>query len=226
MALDEAIYRLVSEGIVPPTLRLFRWSPPAVSIGRFQTVELPEIQEYLNHGYPLVRRPTGGLAVLHESDLSYSITGRVGEEGLPRSPRALYQQAHEALRQALQARGIPLKLYSGVEGQSTAGLCNAVPMRSDLVVHGGEKIGGSAQIRGEGVVLQHGCVHVPTVVNWSQFESEVAVAFKRTMGLPLAEGSLASEEVALANSLVANKYGRDEWNRNGIGCCEEAHGMC
>jgi len=154
--------------------------------------------------------------VLHGSDLSYSISGRVGEGGLPVGRRALYQRAHEALKEALERMGISLELFSGAEEHSAAGLCSAVLMRSDLILQSGEKIGGSAQIRSGNVVLQHGCVHIPCQVNYHQLECEVATAFERTMGLRLVEATLSAEEAALAAYLAERKYNSDEWNLNGI----------
>lgn len=216
MGVDEAIYRLILQDLAPPTLRLFRWRPSAVSIGRFQNIELPEIQLYLIQGYPLVRRPTGGLAVLHGSDLSYSIVGRVDDGGLPVSRRVLYRRAHEALKDALESVGIALDLYSGTEERSTAGLCSAVPMRSDLMLHRGEKIGGSAQVRSGNTVLQHGCVHIPCSVDYSRFEWAVATAFERHMGLRLIQGTLSAREAALAASLAQLKYKCDKWNLEGL----------
>ncbi len=177
---------------------------------------MSEIQTYLEHGYPLVRRPTGGLAVLHENDLSYAIVARVGGGGLSTtSRRGLYRQAHEALMDALGALGVRLDLYSGIEERTSAGLCCAVPMHSDLILHGGQKIGGSAQIRGAHTVLQHGCVHAPTTLGSTRFEKEVSKAFERTMGLHLLESDLSPQEVELALYLIEHKYGRNEWNIDG-----------
>lgn len=215
MAVDEALYKLSERGTIPPTLRLFRWTPAAVSIGRFQPIDLPEIQEHLHKGFCLIRRPTGGLAVLHENDLSYSIVGPLGESGIPTSTRARYRQAHEALMTALNSLGVHLDLYTGAEQRATTGLCSASPMQSDLILHDGKKIGGSAQFKGERAVLQHGCVHTPTPLCHTRFEDEVSAAFERTMQLSFGLGELTPCEQSLAQDLVARKYSRDEWNLAG-----------
>ncbi|MFC2009270.1 biotin/lipoate A/B protein ligase family protein [Chloroflexota bacterium] len=215
MAVDEAMFLLAQRRTQPPTLRLFRWSPAAVSIGHFQDVSLAEVQEYIKHGYPLVRRPTGGLTVLHDGDLSYSIAGVAGETGLSRSPRGLYRQAHEALREALSSLGLRPDLYGGGEQRTLAGLCNAVPMRSDLIVDGETKIAGSAQVRGGGAVLQHGCIHLPAGINLDLFEAAVPAAFENTMDLTLHEAVMSPEETTLAMHLDEHKYSRDEWNCHG-----------
>ena len=215
MALDEAMYLLMKRRAISPTLRLFRWNPTAVSIGHFQDVELPEVQNYMKQGYPLVRRPTGGLTVLHAGDLSYAVVGIPGEAGLPRSPRGLYRQVHEALQEALSSLGLRPNLYSGDEQRTLAGLCNAVPMRSDLMIDGETKIAGSAQVRSGGAVLQHGCIHVPAGIDLDLFEDGVPAACERTMGLSFTEGLLSAAETALATRLKELKYDCDEWNLHG-----------
>ncbi|MCK5212296.1 MAG: lipoate--protein ligase family protein [Dehalococcoidia bacterium] len=215
MALDEAMYLLMKQRAISPALRLFRWSPPTVSIGRFQDVGSVDIQDYVNRGYPLVRRPTGGLTVLHDGDLSYAIVGIPGENGLLRSPRGLYRQAHEAFQEALSLQGLRPDLYSGAEQRTLAGLCNAVPMRSDLIVEGAKKIAGSAQMRGGGAVRQHGCIHLPPGINLDVFEEAVPASFERTMEFSFVDAPLTLEESELAEHLEVHKYSRDEWNLRG-----------
>jgi len=215
MAVDDALYRLMKLRAISPTLRLFRWSPAAVSFGRFQDTDSPELQDYLAQGYALVRRPTGGLAVLHAGDLSYAMVGVPGESGFATSTRGLYRQAHEALQSALTSLGSRPELYTGGEERSTSGLCNAMPMRSDLILAGGKKIGGSAQVRGERAVLQHGVIHVPDGVDIDRLEEEVPQAFERTLGLRFAEAILSPAELELATCLAQQKYSSDEWNLHG-----------
>lgn len=215
MAVDEAMFRLMKLGAIPPTLRLFRWSPAAVSFGHFQDVASPELQDYLAQGYPLVRRPTGGLAVLHAGDLSYSMAGVPGESGFARDARGLYRQAHELLQEALASLGLQPALYAGGEQRSVSGLCSAVPMRSDIILDGDRKIGGSAQVRGGGAVLQHGVIHVPAGVSLDRFEEAVPRAFERSMSVRFAEATLSPSEIELATRLAEQKYNCDEWNLHG-----------
>ena len=215
MAVDEAMYRLMKLGAIPPTLRLFRWNPSAVSFGHFQDIESPELQDYLAQGYQLVRRPTGGLAVLHAGDLSYAMAGMPGECGFARNARGLYRQAHESLQEAFTFVGLQPALYAGGEHRSVSGLCSAVPMRSDLILDGGKKIGGSAQVRGGGAVLQHGVIHVPAGVSIDGFEECVPLAFERNMDVRFAEAPLSVAEVELATHLAERKYSCDDWNLHG-----------
>ena len=84
MAIDEAIMIAVAEGRSPPTVRFYGWTPPCVSIGYAQSMrETVDLDACRAHGYTWVRRPTGGRAVLHVDELTYSITAPQGE---PRSP--------------------------------------------------------------------------------------------------------------------------------------------
>jgi lipoate-protein ligase A len=85
MAVDAALLREAAEGVLSPTLRLYTWSPPAVSLGRFQRPDGIDVEYVRRRGWDLVRRPTGGRAVLHQYEQTYSITlppGVVGGAGV------------------------------------------------------------------------------------------------------------------------------------------------
>src|SRR5262245_17787413 len=73
MALDEAVWRFVAAGAAPPTLRLYGWSPATVSLGRFQDRDGIDEGERRRRGIGLVRRPTGGRAVLHDREVTYTV---------------------------------------------------------------------------------------------------------------------------------------------------------
>ncbi len=74
MAIDEAIMRSVAEGGSPPTLRFYGWAPPCVSVGYSQSVRKEiDLERCLERGYTWVRRPTGGRAILHIDELTYSV---------------------------------------------------------------------------------------------------------------------------------------------------------
>ncbi len=78
MAVDEAIARAVSAGESPPTLRFYGWAPPCVSLGRSQPLGSIDRERCSALGYDIVRRPTGGRAILHTDELTYSICAPVG----------------------------------------------------------------------------------------------------------------------------------------------------
>jgi len=73
MAIDESILRAVAEGAVPPTLRFFGWTPPCLSLGYAQPAGEVDGERLDRLGYGLVRRPTGGRAILHTDELTYSV---------------------------------------------------------------------------------------------------------------------------------------------------------
>jgi lipoate-protein ligase A len=74
MAIDESVLTHHLKGEAPPTLRVFRWSQPTISLGRFQSIEREIVSEVcLDRGVALVRRPTGGRAVYHRDEFTYSI---------------------------------------------------------------------------------------------------------------------------------------------------------
>ncbi len=107
MAVDEAILEGVANGKSPPTLRLYAWDPPCLSLGYAQPISDVDLQALKSHGWQLVRRPTGGRAILHTDELTYSIIGRQDDPRLAGSVVESYQRLSQALLRALQSLGIP-----------------------------------------------------------------------------------------------------------------------
>ncbi|MGQ9730881.1 MAG: lipoate--protein ligase family protein [Candidatus Zipacnadales bacterium] len=161
MAVDEALFRARAEGLVPPTLRLYRWQPPTVSLGRFQELDdRIDMEAIRRRGYGLVRRPTGGRAILHADELTYSVAVR--EDDIPGggSLMSSYRTLSRGIEQGLAYLGIQTgfgqERDSG-QGAALPTICFAKAARCDLVV-GGRKIVGSAQTRSRGAILQHGSI--------------------------------------------------------------------
>lgn len=163
MALDEALLHWHSNGEIPPVIRFYEWNPATLSIGYFQKAYRDVDFEQL-HKYQLgfVRRPTGGRAVLHEHELTYSI---VVSERYPNMPKTV-TEAYRVLSEGLLNGFINLGLdaYFSVpqtEAEKMAlqkpksAVCFDAPSWYELVVED-RKIAGSAQTRQEGVILQHG----------------------------------------------------------------------
>lgn len=158
MAIDEAVFRLSREGL-PPTLRFFGWDPSAVSLGYFQkTSREIDVEACRQAGIDIVRRPTGGKAVLHEHELTYSISAAVDHPLFTGDILGTYRVISDCIAEALRRLGLVPEMAS--EGRSAAGTpleayCFAAPSRYELLV-GGRKICGSAQVRTSGSFLQHG----------------------------------------------------------------------
>ncbi|RAV21606.1 lipoate--protein ligase family protein [Paenibacillus contaminans] len=165
MALDEAILIAHSEGKAPPTVRFYGWEPAALSIGYFQKAEAEvSFEELAKQGLGFVRRPTGGRAVLHDKELTYSIIVEESYPGLPSSVTEAYRVLSEGLLQGFRGLGLDahmVTLASEEEKQKYATIgssaCFDSPSWYELVVEG-RKVAGSAQMRQKGVVLQHGSI--------------------------------------------------------------------
>lgn len=162
MAVDEL---LAAEAVAldRPLVRVYGWSEPTVSLGGFQRLADARAATVIA-GLPLVRRPSGGGAIVHGTDLTYAVA-------VPRShtwgsdPQVLYDAFHEALAVELRQRGIAAERHPGRDraaGDDERLLCFDRRARGDLVVQtlssgpDGHKILGSAQRRLRGAVLQHG----------------------------------------------------------------------
>lgn len=164
MAADEAIFRLMPLGQTPPTLRFYGWRPAAVSLGYFQNIEHAcNLAACRREGIDVVRRPTGGRAVLHDGDLTYALCARVDESPFPPGIAGAYRVIGRCLREGLHRLGIEAEPAPASPAPSRvrddAVACFARPARDELLV-GGRKICGSAQARSRGVFLQHGSLLV------------------------------------------------------------------
>ena len=160
MAVDEAILEGVRDGTSPPTLRVYAWEPPTVSIGHSQkaSVEL-DLDECGRRGFGVVRRPTGGRAVLHAGELTYSVVGRSGVPPLGGSIAESYRAIAGGLLLGLAELGVraelaPVSAESRSRGE-VAPPCFVSAGRFEVVV-AGRKLIGSAQRRIGAAVLQHG----------------------------------------------------------------------
>ena len=174
MATDEAIYLSCRQGTVPPTLRLYGWQPPAVSLGYFQKIESAvDLEECRRRGIDVVRRLSGGRAVLHHRELTYAV---IAPENVPPfSTRVLqtYMTIGSCLLNALMDLGLNAqwvalrdKHRGAAFSQHETASCFSAPSWYEITV-GGKKICGSAQKRGNGVFLQHGSIlidHDPEVL--------------------------------------------------------------
>ncbi len=158
MALDAATLAAVEAGEAPPTLRLYAFEPAALSLGYGQSDDQVDREACRRLGVDVVRRPTGGRAVLHERDLTYAVVLPVDDPRIPPTVSGTYQVVAEALRDALVALGardVTLAPRRAAGGADPA--CFAAAARTELLL-GGRKVAGSAQRRGRRAVLQHGSI--------------------------------------------------------------------
>jgi lipoate-protein ligase A len=156
MALDEALLETAeAEGV--GTLRLYAWDPPAISFGRNE----PALRRYdrdaiAARGLATVRRPTGGRAVWHHREVTYSVTAPAAAFGTLRDS---YHAIHAMLAAALRSLGAAVRLAADrpVAGVG-AGACFASAAGGEVTAEHGGKIVGSAQVRAGGAFLQHGSI--------------------------------------------------------------------
>jgi len=157
MAVDQAILEAVIERASPPTLRLYAWSPPCLSLGRNQPLSDVDSTACRAAGVDVVRRPTGGRSILHTDELTYSVALLQAD---PRSEGGIvegYRRLSEGLLAGLHTMEVPAVQAVGKrkpEAELTA-VCFETPADYEITV-AGRKLVGSAQWRARGGVLQHG----------------------------------------------------------------------
>lgn len=169
MAVDESILEHIHRGESQPTLRLFAWNPPCLSLGHAQSFSDVDMDRVKEHGWEVVRRVTGGRAILHTDELTYSVTGSAEEPILAGGVLESYNRIAQALLYAVRELGFPVEIkedgsrYALREGRSglldrqseTNPICFEVPSTYEITVDG-KKLIGSAQARKKEGVLQHG----------------------------------------------------------------------
>jgi len=217
-------------------LRLYTWSRPTVSFGRNEpTKGVYRADAAAAHGVDIVRRPTGGRAVLHDSELTYAAIVPARALG---GARATYYAINEALVRAVQSLGAEA-ILSDTAGDGTlpldAGPCFQSPAPGEVVLRG-RKLIGSAQARIDGALLQHGSIMIsgdqmllatlgpsaeheqpatlaeqigPACVD--DVAEAVVVAMKKVFGGTWVEGEYSGEERRMITELVKTRYGLDEW---------------
>lgn len=234
MAIDETVLRRVASGKVPPTFRLYGWKPPAVSIGYFQSlVEEVDLEVCEECGVDIVRRITGGGAVFHDEEVTYSAIAPENWGGLPESIPESYEFICDGIIEGLKVLGVETH-FQGL---------------NDIAV-GGKKISGNAQTRRKGVVLQHGTVLIgvdpermftllrvpsektrkkliksakervtclnevlPKSVTFEDVVAALADGFEKCLDLKFDKSTLGEEELSEAQELAKKKYATLEWNR-------------
>ncbi|MFJ7847421.1 biotin/lipoate A/B protein ligase family protein [Peribacillus sp. NPDC097224] len=165
MAMDEALLNWQSNGEIPPMIRFYGWNPATLSIGYFQRAETEiDLAEVERQGLGFVRRPTGGRAVLHEHELTYSVIVPESYPGMPNTVTEAYRVISEGILKGF--RNLGLDAYFSVPETEQdkemlkspkSSVCFDAPSWYELVVEG-RKVAGSAQTRQKGVILQHGAI--------------------------------------------------------------------
>ncbi len=160
MAVDEAILEAHLAGEVPPTVRFYRWRPACLSIGYFQRAAR-EVDEAgcRRHGVDWVRRPTGGRAILHDVELTYSVVAGEGHPAVEGGVLESYRRISAALVAGLRRLGAPAEMAPArARGHGLgSAACFDAPSDYEVTIQG-RKVIGSAQVRRGGALLQHGAI--------------------------------------------------------------------
>jgi lipoate-protein ligase A len=244
MAADEAVAEAVGRGEVLPTLRFYGWERPTISLGALQRfpggVDLAACRQ---HEVPLVRRISGGRAVLHAAELTYSVS--VPRTGLWRGPvPAVFRYLCEGLVAGLARLGIHTALGDAAPPRDgpAPGACFLI-RQAPAILAGGRKLVGSAQYRSDRAVLQQGsllldfdpALHLALFPSWPRQHPAAGICSVRALlgripsraelvgalheGWQARFGPVGAREVltapegALAASLVRGRYGTEAWTR-------------
>jgi lipoate-protein ligase A len=157
MAIDEAVLESVSAGISPPTLRFYGWTPACLSLGFSQEFELVDEDRCAELGWDVVRRPTGGRAILHVDELTYSVIAPKTEPRVEGRILESYERLSEGLLEGLKLMGLqPTRVKTYYKDEGVVGpACFDGPSNYEIMM-GQHKLLGSAQTRKKHCVLQHG----------------------------------------------------------------------
>ncbi|MGA2193467.1 MAG: biotin/lipoate A/B protein ligase family protein [Nitrospirota bacterium] len=209
MALDEALLLSTEKGDFRPTIRFFSWDRPSLSIGSFQKTEELDISRMEGLGVPLVRRPTGGRAVLHDAELTYSITCRIPSDYFSSDLMGSYRKIGSCFIRGLKLLGVEAELVPVRKDpkkgppQGKNPLCFSSPSWYEVLA-GGKKLVGSAQRRLRGAFLQQGSLLIKLDIDGLLS----LMAFNDDSGRKKAYEGLKSKMTAL--SLHGPEIGLDE----------------
>ena len=159
MAVDEVLLDGVAAGTTPPTLRFYQWMPPCLSLGYFQPFDVVDVDGCRALGIEVVRRPTGGRAILHDRELTYSVALPASLLGHDGGVLPSYYRLSLALQDGLSGLGVPATLAPESVGSSGqhGPVCFDRPSAHEILLNG-RKLVGSAQMRRGGGLLQHGSI--------------------------------------------------------------------
>lgn len=238
MAMDQALFEGVQAG-GRPVLRLYRWEPGCLSLGRNQTaIGVYDSARAADRGVDIVRRPTGGLAVFHHHELTYAVIATVRQIG---RPRAAYEAINRALADGLARLGVPGAIASGAAPTPLSAArqpCFGEAAAGEVVV-GGRKIVGSAARIERHTLLQHGSIlldgdqsevtelQIPAdasirpaatalrdvlgrVPAWSELHDAVLAGFEATLGLQFERVRADAAACDRARQLEA-RFRSDAW---------------
>lgn len=237
MAIDEA---LLTSPI--PVLRFYQWEPAGLSIGYFQHIQQINTEFCKENNIEIVRRLTGGKAVLHDKELTYSFI--IGEKEMPESVIESYKKISKGILKALQLLNLKPTLNEDVEKEEKSAVCFNDSSWYEILINK-KKLVGSAQKRINGKLLQHGAIlldmdietyancfnncsgkiinnlkqritsinsELDKKVTCSELKNAMKKGFEGELGIEFIDSKLTQEEVKLSEELSSKKYSSVKWN--------------
>jgi lipoate---protein ligase len=213
MALDLWLFNQHCLGLHPPTLRFYTWSPAAISLGYHQS-KFPDFWRQLiwnNQPIDLVRRPSGGRAVLHQGDLTYAVIA----SGFAASRAEAYREICEFLIEGWRSLSISLQYGLTKRGYIHNPNCFGTATAADLITLSGNKLIGSAQLRRGSAILQHGSMRLnPDPELFQQvFEQPIEAVFAlKIQPQTIIDALTTSARQCFGIKLVNQPLSNEEWH--------------
>ncbi len=234
MAVDEAIVIACREGVVPTTIRFYTWDPPCISIGYFQKIDrILNQPQSGNSNLSVVRRITGGRAVIHGNDLSYSVVCNTNNKIFPNNLKGTYDLISDSFNNGLGQLG----LHPDTEDCNNpldseyqhSTLCFDSTLRHETSFNG-KKLIGSAQRRWPDIFLQHGSVILDGIsgenganstslneilideCDIKEIINTLSAGFCKVLDINLIDTALTTYEINLTEKLLKEKYLLPSWN--------------
>lgn len=239
MALDEAIAFTVINRTAPPTLRFYAWKSPSISLGYFQRVSDIDLAFCQENNLPVVRRPTGGRAILHGDELTYSFSS-TNSGSFSCNLKESYSLIGNAFLRAFRMLGLDVDIMEKRQRGSVltrSPLCFKSTSLGEISLEG-VKLIGSAQRRWVGGFLQQGCIPYSVDeermrrvfkvhpeypleikglrsfldINNVDIKEAISKAFEEMFNVRFVPSRPSDEEILLAENLLREKYLRSDWN--------------
>ena len=215
MAVDEVLLDGVAAGSSPPTLRFYTWMPACLSLGYFQPFSVVNVEGCRKLGIDIVRRPTGGRAILHDRELTYSVALPASLLGHDAGILPSYRRLSLALQAGLQRLGIDVSLAPESEAPTRAvhgPACFDRPSAHEILLRG-RKVVGSAQVRRAGALLQHGSIviepRIETLVACLRLDEDPMTVARRLGGRVAGLAEAGRFEPASIAGAIAEAFARE-----------------
>ena len=232
MAVDEALYLSVKKGLRDYIFRIYAWDKPSITLGYFQKKETLSIKKCIKNQIPLIRRMTGGRAVYHHNELTYSLILK-GEETFLKHKIKLFEITSQIILAGLNEMGIHGKITGRTKGELKNPNCFQSTSLCEIINESGDKIVGSAMLIKRDVIMRQGSI--PLDDSYKQLSSffenssdpynpppQLSHEFLQNKGhqflkgikkkITLIESPLSNDENNLIEKLIQEKYTNKEWN--------------